>query len=216
LAFGVARPLQQLRQLAEDRRREAGARRRLARGQTHFTPRAREPRHRVHQKQHAPALIAVVQQAAYEAAEGGPALRVTVIRTGDSSGPLTVEYATADGTATQRGDYAYAAGRLTFAAGQTSQSFDVLIGDDAYLEGPESLTLSLTNVTGGSTGSPAQATLTITDDDTADSGANPSDDATTTTSSTAIPTSAASPSGPARSRRATSSPTRRRAPAASK
>ncbi len=54
---------------------------------------------------------------------------VTVNRIGGSSQTLTVNYATADGTAINGTDYNYTSGTLTFAPGQTSQSFPVQIID---------------------------------------------------------------------------------------
>ena len=41
---------------------------------------------------------------------------ITVLRTGDVSGPATVDYATASVSASQRSDYATAVGTLRFAA----------------------------------------------------------------------------------------------------
>ncbi|HEX3085772.1 MAG TPA: DUF4214 domain-containing protein, partial [Pyrinomonadaceae bacterium] len=71
--------------------------------------------------------------------------------------------------ASSRCDFNTAVGRLSFAAGDGSpKTFTVLINEDSYVEGPESLLLTLSNLTGGAAfASPATATLTITDDDLA-------------------------------------------------
>ena len=53
---------------------------------------------------------------------------ITVLRTGDISGPATVDYATANVSASQRSDYTSALGTLRFGANESSKSFDVLIG----------------------------------------------------------------------------------------
>jgi hypothetical protein len=91
---------------------------------------------------------------------------LTVQRTGDTSGPVTVDYATADGTASERGDYTTAVGTLRFAAGETSKTIDVLVNEDSKVEGSETFTVNLSNPTGGATLSclTAVATVQITDD----------------------------------------------------
>ena len=101
-------------------------------------------------------------------AENGASIVVNVTRTGGSFGAVSVDYASADGTATAATDYTPASGTLDFADGETSQSFSVSILDDTTYEGDENLMLSLSNVTGGaSLGTPASMTLTITEDDPA-------------------------------------------------
>ncbi|MCY4027251.1 MAG: fibronectin type III domain-containing protein, partial [Acidobacteria bacterium] len=62
--------------------------------------------------------------------------------------PVTVDYATADGTAVAGQDYTAASGTLTFAAGETSKPVSVLVLDDAHDEGEETLTLRLSNAAG--------------------------------------------------------------------
>jgi hypothetical protein len=91
---------------------------------------------------------------------------LTVQRTGDTSGPVTVDYATADGTASERSDYTTAVGTLRFGAGETSKTIDVLVNEDSKTEGNETFTVNLSNPTGGATLSclTATATVQITDD----------------------------------------------------
>ncbi|MCM3873680.1 MAG: hypothetical protein ND895_23585 [Pyrinomonadaceae bacterium] len=115
-------------------------------------------------------------QSVYSLSEGAGGATVLVTRTGNLSSAATVEYATTDGTATDRGDYNTTIGRLRFAAGENSKNFIVLLNDDAYAEGTESLNLTLSNPTGGTAlGSPFTATLTINDNDASTSTANPLD-----------------------------------------
>jgi uncharacterized protein (TIGR03118 family) len=109
--------------------------------------------------------------------EGATSIDITVTRSGDISVPSTVNYATFDGSpptppattpmpATQGKDYLLAAGTLTFAAGQLSRSFTILIPEDSYAEPNETINLVLSNPTGAALGSQNSAVLTITDNDT--------------------------------------------------
>src|SRR5262249_48086121 len=104
------------------------------------------------------------------------ALTLTVTRTGDTSGAASVDYSTVDGSATQKADFEYRAGTLIFAPGETSKTFPLLINEDSYVEGNESLTVSLSNPSGGSLGGQSSTTVTILDD-TPESIGNPIDDA---------------------------------------
>ncbi len=120
------------------------------------------------------------------ATEGSGSATVEVKRLGNTSAAATVDYATSDtaaidcsaantGDASSRCDYEATAGTLNFAAGETSKTISVLLVDDAYAEGNESFSVTLSNATGGALiGSPAQASVTITDNETTD-GANPID-----------------------------------------
>ena len=107
--------------------------------------------------------------ATYDADEGSISATITVARLGDTSGATTVGFASSDGTANQRRDYEVASGTLSFAAGETSKTFKVLIVDDVFVEGNETLNLTLSNPTGAVLDSPATATVTINDNDTATS-----------------------------------------------
>ena len=102
-------------------------------------------------------------------------LTVDVMRSGGSlGGPVSVDYATSDGTATAGTDYEAATGTLTFGPGEASKSVTVHVTSDAAHEGDETLQLKLSNATGGaSLGSPAGATVTIADDDAAPISADP-------------------------------------------
>src|ERR1043166_7824931 len=109
--------------------------------------------------------------------EGAHFKTINVVRLGDTSSPATVDYATSDGTASERSDYTTARGTLRFAPGESSKSFDVLVTDDALQEGSETFNVTLSNPSANAAlGSPANAAVTITDDDTAPSPANPIDD----------------------------------------
>ncbi len=114
----------------------------------------------------------------YNVGEADGFATITVTRTGDTSGTVTVDYQTSDISAQQRTDYTIGAGTLTFAPGDGSKSFVVLIVNDLYVEGNEVLSLTLSNPTGGAVlVSPSVATLTIIDNDSLSPTTNPLDDA---------------------------------------
>ncbi len=99
-----------------------------------------------------------------EAAEGGGTLSFEVVLDPAAGAGATVDYATADGTATAGEDYAAASGTLAFAAGDTSRTVAVALADDDAHEDDETLTLSLSNAAGADIADGA-ATGTIADDD---------------------------------------------------
>ncbi|HKP47474.1 MAG TPA: TIGR03118 family protein, partial [Pyrinomonadaceae bacterium] len=116
--------------------------------------------------------------------EGGKFIDFTVIRTGDTSGTATINYNTFDeseaGHASQKSDYEIALGTLTFAPGETSKTFRVLIVNDTFVEGDEVIDLALSNPTGAGVGlgSPNTAEINILDNDVTPPTTNPIDDAT--------------------------------------
>ena len=114
----------------------------------------------------------------YTVNENAGTAAITVTRTGDTSGTFSVNYATSDGTAGQRSDYLATSGTLSFAVGETSKTFTISIIDDAYVEGSETINLTLSNPNPSTLllPSPATATLTILDNDTATPTTNPIDD----------------------------------------
>lgn len=115
--------------------------------------------------------------------EGSGHIDVTVTRAGDASGTATVNINTFDESqaahASQKSDYEIALGKLTFSPGETSKTLRILIVNDNFVEGDETINLALSNITGSGAGlgSPNMANLTITDDDAVPPTANPIDDA---------------------------------------
>ena len=65
-----------------------------------------------------------------------------------ASGTVTVDYATADGSAEAGDDYTAASGTLSFAAGETSKAISVAIDDDIDNESDETFTVTLSNASG--------------------------------------------------------------------
>ena len=110
----------------------------------------------------------------FDTFEGAGSAHITVTRAGDLSTSASVDYATIDGSASERGDYTTALGTLNFAPGESQKTFDVLITDDAIAEANETVGLTLSNAKGADLGFIGSATLVIHDNDSAGK-ANPVD-----------------------------------------
>lgn len=131
-------------------------------------------------KQQLPLAPATVQFGGprYRVPEGGGLIdEVRVTRLGDLSREATVNYSSADGTASERADYTAVFGSLRFATGEAEKMISIPITDDAYVEADETINLTLSNPMGGTLGGSRTAVLTITDNDTAQPTTNPIDDA---------------------------------------
>jgi hypothetical protein len=113
----------------------------------------------------------------YIAAEDCSGFDIAVTRNGDTSSAVSIDYATSDGTAKQKGDYGITLGTISFAPGETNKIIRVLITEDEFVEGDEQFTLNLFSPTGGiALAEPSRTTVTITDDDTTATNVNPIDD----------------------------------------
>ncbi len=99
------------------------------------------------------------------ASETDGTLSFTVTKGGDSPTPVTVDYATADGSATAGSDYTASNGSLSFAPGELMQTVSVPLTNDALFEDNETLTLTLSNVSANANIGTASATGTITSED---------------------------------------------------
>jgi chitinase len=99
-----------------------------------------------------------------EGSTGTTALTFTVTLSQATPWPVTVNYATADGTATAGSDYAAASGTLTFAAGETSKTVTVHVAGDTLVETDEAFAVTLSSPTNAVLGT-ATATGTILNDD---------------------------------------------------
>jgi Calx-beta domain-containing protein len=82
------------------------------------------------------------------------------------AGPVTVNFATADGSAKAGVDYVPTAGTLTFGVGSTVASITVNVLPNTRDDGDRTFLVALSGPTGGATlGNPSVATVTIGDDD---------------------------------------------------
>ena len=92
----------------------------------------------------------------------------------DDCREVSVDWATADGTAIAGEDYTGASGTLTFAPGETSKTVSVAVLDDTVSDSGETFTLRLSNAVGNEVelGS-AEATGTILNDEENETGTLP-------------------------------------------
>ena len=98
----------------------------------------------------APARLSVANASVNEPSAGNTATLdfvVTLNRNG-ATGQVTVDYATADGTATAGSDYTSKSGTLTFATNETSKTVSVTVLSDAINDAGETLTFTLSNPRG--------------------------------------------------------------------
>ena len=112
-----------------------------------------------------PPTVSVANATVAEGNSGTSNLAFTVTLSKAATTPVTVNYATANGTATAGTDYTATAGTLTFAPGVVSQQVNVAVTGDTTVESAETVTVTLSNAS-GATVATATATGTITNDDT--------------------------------------------------
>jgi len=96
--------------------------------------------------------------------EGGN-LKFTVTKCGPASASFSVNYATANGSATAGSDYTTTSGTLAFAAADLAKTVTVATTNDASVESIETVLVNLSAPTGGSTISDGQGLGRINDND---------------------------------------------------
>ncbi len=131
------------------------------------------------------ASIVVSAASSFAVNEGQGGVPITFTRLGNTANAASMSYATSDtaglancnlinGIASSRCDYAASVGTISFAAGEGSKTISIPIVDDAYAEGPETFTITLSKPNGLLLGPPTTATITINDNETVN-GPNPID-----------------------------------------
>jgi uncharacterized repeat protein (TIGR01451 family) len=109
--------------------------------------------------------------------ESGGMVTLNIQRLGLLTGTAKVDYQTVNGSASERTDYTKTLGTLTFGPQEQVKSIVIPISDDSYVEGDETLTVTLANPVGAFVGDVGTAAITIQDDDTATPTINPLDSA---------------------------------------
>src|SRR5689334_1924740 len=112
-----------------------------------------------------PGAVIQFSSTSYSVNENAGSVTITVTRTGNTSSSATVQYATADGSATSPADYTAISGIITFAPGESAKTFSVLVTDDGVRESNEMFTVILGNAANATLGDPISATVTIFDND---------------------------------------------------
>ena len=96
--------------------------------------------------------------------EAAGSVQICVVPSAPSNQRITVQVATADGTATAPGDYVSHSGTVALQPQQQRACFTVTLVDDADAEGDETFTVTLSNPVNATLGTPV-ATFTIVDND---------------------------------------------------
>ncbi len=92
-----------------------------------------------------------------------PSLSISVVRSGGTQGTVTVKYTVSGGTAVAGVDFSANTATLTFAPGQTTQSFMVQLTKNSAATGGRTINIALSNPTGGATLiDPSSAVITLT------------------------------------------------------
>lgn len=101
----------------------------------------------------------------FAARETALVARVTVERIGLTNGPAAIGFVAGNGTATAGVDFEAVDALLEFAPGERFRVLDVVLHDDADVDGEETVQLRLIPTATGAVAAPAEATLTIQDDE---------------------------------------------------
>lgn len=110
-----------------------------------------------------PPTLSIADQAGFEPITGTGQIVLAVSLSTPSAQPVTVAYASSNGSATAGADYQSASGILSFAAGETSKAITITVNADTpFDERDETLFVTLSNPT-SATLAKAQGVATIVD-----------------------------------------------------
>lgn len=113
-----------------------------------------------------PPSLSVNDVSVDEGDAGMVAALFTVSLSSAAAQPVTVDFATADGTASAPSDYGETSGTLTFAPGETGKTVSVPVNGDTLVEPDETFLVNLANAS-GATIADGQGVGTIVNDDVA-------------------------------------------------
>jgi hypothetical protein len=111
-----------------------------------------------------PPSVSVTSEHITEGCDGATTATFDVVLSRASVNPVTVNFSTANGTATGGSDYVATSGTVTFAPGQTTRQIVVTVNGDALVEPDETFQVNLTGAAGATISIPS-GTGTILNDD---------------------------------------------------
>jgi len=98
----------------------------------------------------------------YSLQQNAGAVRVTVMRTGGSSGAASVHYATANGSAIAGRDYTAASGAVSWASGDaSSKTVSVAVSNATPYTGTRTFSVALSGASGSTMGTPSSSTVSV-------------------------------------------------------
>ena len=112
-------------------------------------------------------IITITGNTVTEGNSGTTNATVTVGLSGSFSQPVSVNYATQDGTAQAGSDYTTTRGTLTFQPGETSKMISVPVLGDTAVEGNETFAVNLSSPANATLAASTGASVNITNDDSA-------------------------------------------------
>ena len=112
-----------------------------------------------------PSPVISFSSSTYNINEAEITVPITVNLTNSSEYTVTVEYDTSDGTATAGQDYIIESGIIDFSPGVISETINIAILDDTFIELDETINFILKNPVNGSLGTPFTSIFTIVDFD---------------------------------------------------
>ncbi len=108
--------------------------------------------------------LSIADASVAEGNAGSSQLSFTVSLSQAANGPVTVHYATGNGTATSGSDYTTQSGTVSFAAGEISKVITVPVTADTAVEANESLVVTLSSASGATIADGAAAGTIVNDD----------------------------------------------------
>ncbi|WP_295133221.1 Calx-beta domain-containing protein [uncultured Reyranella sp.] len=108
--------------------------------------------------------ISVGDASLVEGNSGTKQMVFTVSLSKAATGPVTANYATANGSATAGQDYVAKSGTLSFAAGETQKTISITVNGDTAIENNETLALNLSSPSGATIADGAAVGTILTDD----------------------------------------------------
>jgi hypothetical protein len=109
--------------------------------------------------------ISISEFSTVEGRSGSTTFTFTVTLSAPSATPITVNYSTANGTATAGEDYTAASGTVTFAPGETTRTITIKVKGDRKVEADETFFVKLFGVSSNALILDAQGIGTILNDD---------------------------------------------------